>query len=54
MKDYKQYIKEFHNDNKVELDFISRILPKNLIATEDEIEQILDFLFANTIDISKV
>ena len=57
MQKYIQYIQEFHNSNSVEIDFINNHLKKYLetnIESQDEIEQILDYLFSNpNIDISK-
>lgn len=57
---YIQYIKEFHNNNQVELTFVHQHLDKHLNqewVTEDqtEIEHILDFLYQkHDMDISKV
>ena len=58
MQNYLQYIKEFHNSNPIELTFVENHLTKHLKdnqENQDEIEQILDFLFSNpTIDISLI
>lgn len=57
MKKYLTYISEFHNSNPVEIDFVNNHLKKHLetnIENQDEIEQILDYLFSNpNLDISK-
>ena len=57
MQNYILYIQEFHNSNPVELEFVKNHLQKHLKDHEEnqtEIETILDYLFANPIDISKI
>jgi len=57
MNNYITYIQEFHNSNPVELEFVKNHLQKHLKDHEEnqtEIETILDYLFANPIDISKI
>jgi uncharacterized protein YwgA len=57
MNNYTIYIQEFHNSNPVELEFVKNHLQKHLKEHEEnqtEIESILDYLFANPIDISKI
>ena len=55
---YLQYIKEFHNNNQVEVYFVNNQLSKHLKENEEnqtEIEHILDYLYSNPkIDISKI
>lgn len=57
---YIQYIKEFHNNNQVELTFVHQHLDKHLNQegveeNQTEIEHILDFLYQKPdMDISKV
>jgi hypothetical protein len=55
---YYQYIKEFHNNNQVEIDFIDNQLSKHLKDNQEnqtEIETILDYLYSNPkVDISKI
>jgi len=57
MKDYKSYIKEFHDNNQIEIDFIENQLSKYLIEekeNQDEIEQILDYLYSKKPEIEKI
>ena len=49
MKKYIEYVKEFHNGNQNEIDFINNQLAKHLKEHEEnqtEIEHILDFLYS--------
>jgi len=57
MGNYLSYIREFHENNQIEIDFINNQLKKHLETNpeiQDDIEQILDYLFSNKIDISKI
>jgi uncharacterized protein YwgA len=57
MSKYLQYISEFHENKQVEIDFINNHLKKHLETNpenQDEVEQILDYLYSNTVDISKI
>jgi uncharacterized protein YwgA len=57
MKDYKQYVEEFHESNPIGLQFVSTNLVKHLKENkenQDEIEQILDYLYSEKPDISKI
>ena len=57
MQKYLQYVLEFHENKQLEIDFINNHLKKHLETNpenQDEIEQILDDLFSNKIDISKI
>lgn len=57
MTKYLQYVREFHDNNELEIDFINNQLKKHLETSpesQDEVEQILDYLFSNKIDISKI
>jgi len=54
---YIQYVNEFHEWNQLEIDFINNQLVKYLQKNEEnqtEIEHILDYLYNNNIDISKI
>jgi hypothetical protein len=55
---YHKYIKEFHNNNQVEIDFIDNQLSKHLKDNQEnqtEIETILDYLYSNPkVGISKI
>lgn len=49
MKKYIQYVEQFHENKKNEIDFINNQLAKHLVDNEEnqtEIEHILDFLYA--------
>jgi hypothetical protein len=57
MKNYLQYIKEFHEDNQIEIDFVNKQLSNNLKENEEnqtEIEEILDYLYSMKPNISKI
>ena len=58
MKNYIEYIKQFHNWNQNEIDFVNNQLTKYLLENEEdqtEIETILDFLYSNPKkDLSKI
>ena len=57
MKNYNQYIQEFHESNPVELEFVDRQLSEYLKENQenqDEIEKILDYLYSVKPDISKI
>ena len=50
MNKYIQFVNEFHEWNKAEIDFLNKQLVKHLLTNQEnqtEIETILDFLFAN-------
>jgi len=58
MNKYVQFVNEFHEWNKLGLEFINNQLKKYLIENEEnqtEVETILDFLYSNQkTDISKI
>jgi len=57
MEKYLDFIREFHDNNPIEIEFVNNHLKKHLVnnpENKDEIEQILDFLYSKKIDISKV
>lgn len=58
MTKYLTYISEFHENNPIEIEFVNNHLKKYLESNQeiqDEIEQILDYLFSNPkLDISKI
>lgn len=57
MKKYIEFISEFHDNNPIEIEFVNNHLKKHLVnnpESQDEIEQILDFIYSKKIDISKV
>lgn len=57
MQDYKKYVEEFHESNPIGLNFVYNHLPRHLKDNEenqDEIEQILDYLYSEKPDISKI
>ena len=57
MKKYLDFIREFHDNNPIEIEFVNNHLKKHLVnnpENQNEIEQILDFLYSEKIDISKV
>lgn len=57
MKKYLTYISEFHENNIIEIEFVNNHLKKHLIDNEEnqtEIETILDYLYSNKVNISKI
>ena len=57
MKDYLIFIQEFHESNPIELEFVKNHLSKHLEKeqeNQDEIEKILDYLYSEKPDISKI
>ena len=57
MQKYINFINEFHEWNQIEIDFINNQLFKHLInnnENQDEIEQILDYLYSKKSNISKI
>ena len=57
MKNYTQFIQEFHESNPIEIDFVNNNLAKHLkenTENQNEIEKILDYLYSNKPDISKI
>jgi hypothetical protein len=58
MNKYLQFIKEFHNNNQREIDFINNQLSRYLKESQEnqtEIENILDYIYSNPrSDISKI
>jgi len=54
---YLQYIKEFHENNQIEIDFVNNQLTKYMKENQEdqtEIETILDYLYSEKPDISKI
>ena len=57
MQYYLDYINRLHDWKQIEIDFINNQLKKHLIDNQEnqtEVEEILDFLYSNDIDISKI
>jgi len=57
MKKYIQFIQEFHESNQIEIDFVNNHLKKHLsenTENQDEIEKILDYLYSEKPNISKI
>ena len=57
MEKYIKFINEFHEWNQIEIDFINNQLSKHLKdnnENQDEIEQILDYLYSKKSNISKI